>query len=389
MIRCTCRVFTLIGLLALCAGAMHAADTDVIGKCKADLAGRLKLPVEEITLIAAPATVWPDAALGMPEPGKMYAQVLTPGWTIILGVKNSRYLYTAGGNAFRYGGPAALWSCSTLYLKPVENEPNLNGDLYQCSLIGTNHRLLVSGVSEFYPQANGMVIVKRRTSRSGHELLLVDAARPENAQRLQGAFDFGEATLNAARNEWAGFVRPRLGAAWNVTVARPGQEDSQVLPLPKGARPQRIAWADDRLMIVVTLGEKTACYAITPGAADPVWRAANHFDFPGTRDFVLNKSQSLEVSQAEGGKPGVEIAIVWFNGNRDAVAKIDGLTLRGCEMLGAGYVFIRGELDGVPAVYTVQIYGGEVTPGFRGTSMGVKPFNLSPSGGPTAPRLAI
>jgi hypothetical protein len=383
-------------------GAVHAADTAVIGNCKADLAKRLKLPAAEITLIVAQATVWSDAALGMPEPGKMYAQVLTPGWTIVLEAKNSRYLYTAGGNAFRYGGPAVLWLCSTLYLKPVENEPNLNGDLYQCSLIGTNHRLLVSGVSEFYPQANGTVIVKRRTSRSSHEMLLVDAARPEKEQKLRAAFDFGEAALNEAQDTWAGFVRPRLGSAWSVYVvpivgdgpagaAPPVGPDgvaAQVMPLPEGARPQRIAWADDRLMILVTLGEHTACYAITPGAADPVWKAANHYDFPGARDFVLNKSQSLEVSQAEGGKPGVEVAIVWFNGDRDAVAKIDGLTLRGCEMLGAGYVFIRGELDGVPAVYTVQIYSGEVTPGFRGACMGIKPFSLPPLHGPTVPGLA-
>ncbi|MHB0935807.1 MAG: hypothetical protein ACYDCO_01295 [Armatimonadota bacterium] len=376
------RALMLIGLLAFFAAAVYAEGAAIAEKCKADLGGRLKVPAAEITLIVAQATVWPDAALGMPEAGKMYAQVQTPGWTVVLEVRNSRYLYTASETACRFGGPAALWTQSMLYLMPVKNEPNLNGDLYQCSLTGTNHRLLVSRVSEFYPQANGKVIVKRRTSRSGHDLLLVDAAQPRKEQKLHAALDFGEAALNGAGDEWAGFVRPRLGTAWNVTVVKLGQEAGQVLPLPDGARPLRIAWDGDRLMILVTVGEKTPCYATSPHADAPKWEAANHFDFPGARDFVLNKSQSLGVDQVKDGKPGVEVAIVWFNGNRDKVATIDGLTLRGCEMLGGDSVFIWGEQDGVPAVYTVQIHSGEVTPGFRGKCRAIKPFGYPPAGGP-------
>lgn len=388
-VRYLFRFFALIGILALFAAAVHAKDPIVVTKCKADLAQRLKLPAEQITLIVAEATDWPNAALGMPEADKMYAQMLTSGLTIVLEAKNTRYLYTAGTKAFHYGGPAALWSQSMLYLKPVTNEPNMNGDLYQCSLIGTNHRLLISGVSEFYPQPNGKVIVKRRTSRSFHDLLLVDAAAPEKVTLLQTAVDFGETALNGTGNEWAGFVRPRMGTGWNVTVAQPGQEDKLALPLPEGARPQRIAWVDDRLMILVTIGEKTAYYETTPHAADPAWKAVDGFSFPGALDFVLNKSQTLEIGQAPlETKPCVEIALVWFTGNRDVVARIDGLTLRGCELIGWGYAFIWGEQNGVPAAYTVQIRSGEVTPGFRGKCQAIKPFDCPPAGGPAVPELA-
>jgi len=380
-------LFAFFGLLVLGATAVHAADTAMVVKCKADLAQRLKLPAKEIALIVAQPTVWPNAALGMPEADKMYAQVQTPGYTIVLEAKNNRYLYTASAKAFRYGGPAALWSHSMLYLQAVPDEPDLNGDLYQCSLIGTNHRLLISGVSEFYPQANGKVIAKRRTSRSGHALLLVDAAQPGKEQKLLEAFDFGEAALNG--DEWAGFVRPGLGAIWNVTVAHPGQEGKLALPLPEGARPQRIAWVDDRLMILVTIGEKSVYYETTPHAAEPAWKAVDGFSFPGVLDFVLNKSQTLEIGQAPlETKPCVEIALVWFTGDRDVVARIDGLTLRGCELIGWGYAFIWGEQNGVPAAYSVQIRSGEVTPGFHGKCEGIKPFDFPPLAGPVVPGLA-
>lgn len=34
---------------------------------------------DEIALRSVKATEFPDAGLGVPEPGKMYAQVITPG----------------------------------------------------------------------------------------------------------------------------------------------------------------------------------------------------------------------------------------------------------------------------------------------------------------------
>jgi len=46
---------------------------------KADLAQRLGVSADEIEVVEAREVTWPDTALGCPEPGMMYAQVLTPG----------------------------------------------------------------------------------------------------------------------------------------------------------------------------------------------------------------------------------------------------------------------------------------------------------------------
>jgi len=60
---------------------------------KEDLAQRLGVAVEEITVLKVEAVEWPDTSLGCPRPGEMYAQVITPGYRIILEVRGNRYEY--------------------------------------------------------------------------------------------------------------------------------------------------------------------------------------------------------------------------------------------------------------------------------------------------------
>ena len=174
------RLFALLTLLTIGGGwyASRASaavtgnqETDaavIIAKCTSDLAQRFKLQTTDITLVETRPTTWPDAALGMPAEGKLYAQVETPGWKIILEARNVRYLYTTSTTAYRYGGPVDAWAYSTLYLMPVADEPNLNGDLYQCSLLGTNSVRIASGVTAYYRE-NGNILFTRRISRSGEE----------------------------------------------------------------------------------------------------------------------------------------------------------------------------------------------------------------------------
>lgn len=38
------------------------------------------VPAADLTLVEAEAVEWPDASLGCPQPGTMYATVITPGW---------------------------------------------------------------------------------------------------------------------------------------------------------------------------------------------------------------------------------------------------------------------------------------------------------------------
>jgi hypothetical protein len=64
------------------------------------LAEQKGLPVAGISLKKAEAVNWPDTSLGRPEPGKMYAQVITPGYLIVLsyGQTDFEFHTDKGGN---------------------------------------------------------------------------------------------------------------------------------------------------------------------------------------------------------------------------------------------------------------------------------------------------
>jgi hypothetical protein len=60
---------------------------------KSELADRLKIEATEITLLKTKESLWPNAALGCPEPGKVYAQGKVPGYQIWLEANNVEYIY--------------------------------------------------------------------------------------------------------------------------------------------------------------------------------------------------------------------------------------------------------------------------------------------------------
>lgn len=70
----------------------------LVGKAREDLAQRLSISVDRIDLIEAKAVTWPDASLGCPQPGMMYAQVQTAGYLIQLVVNNESYEYHTDTN---------------------------------------------------------------------------------------------------------------------------------------------------------------------------------------------------------------------------------------------------------------------------------------------------
>jgi hypothetical protein len=389
------RIFDLmiIAVLVLfCCGQMctGANKSNSIGKqaaspmteqCRADLAKRLMVKPGVIKIVSTTANIWSDASLGMPQIGKMYAQMMTPGSVVILGCKNTQYLYTVSTKVFRYGGPLNIWGYSFLYTKPVKNEPNLNGDLYQCSLLGTNSVRVVSGVTDYYPQDKGMVIIKRRSSRSSHELLYIKADGSGKAVSLASAFDFGEAAFSDKQDSWAGFVRPSLGDEWSITVRGLGRNisDTLTLPLPEGVLPGHIAWSGEKIVIQTTKEEKASCFEILPASEKSVWNEVGVQAFPGMADYMLNKSESLEINQTvKNDKWNVEVARVWFTGDRNIIAQIDDFTLRGSKLLGRRFAYIWGEKDSTTAVFTVDIATGEIIT-FPGGTGEVKPF-LSPVG---------
>ena len=58
-----------------------------------DLSTHLGISEEQIRMLSLDHVVWPDASLGCPKPGELYAQVLVPGYRIALEVDAKTYLY--------------------------------------------------------------------------------------------------------------------------------------------------------------------------------------------------------------------------------------------------------------------------------------------------------
>jgi len=58
-----------------------------------DVSRRLGLSPGEISVVSVEAVQWPDASLGCPQPGMMYAQVITPGFRVVLEAEGLTYVY--------------------------------------------------------------------------------------------------------------------------------------------------------------------------------------------------------------------------------------------------------------------------------------------------------
>ena len=57
------------------------------------LSASLEVPVEEIEIVAYERREWPDACLGLAREGEMCAQVITPGWRVVLSVQGKQYVF--------------------------------------------------------------------------------------------------------------------------------------------------------------------------------------------------------------------------------------------------------------------------------------------------------
>ncbi|MDT0166757.1 hypothetical protein Q9R32_14475 [Actinotalea sp. AC32] len=63
----------------------------------ADLAARLDVAPEQITVVRADAVTWRDGSMGCPRPGMSYTQALVEGTLVVLEVDGRRYEYHSGG----------------------------------------------------------------------------------------------------------------------------------------------------------------------------------------------------------------------------------------------------------------------------------------------------
>lgn len=70
-------------------------SADAVRLAKEDLARRLEVSPEAIEVLSVEAVDWPDTSLGCPQPGMMYAQVITPGFRVLLKAEGESYEYHA------------------------------------------------------------------------------------------------------------------------------------------------------------------------------------------------------------------------------------------------------------------------------------------------------
>jgi hypothetical protein len=65
-----------------------------------DLATRIGVALENITVIQGQATVWPDGSMGCAQPGLFYTQALVNGYWVILDVDGKQYDYRASDRGY-------------------------------------------------------------------------------------------------------------------------------------------------------------------------------------------------------------------------------------------------------------------------------------------------
>lgn len=58
-----------------------------------DLAGRASVSQAEVSVVTTAPVEWRDTSLGCPQPGRVYAQVITQGFRIILEARGKSYEY--------------------------------------------------------------------------------------------------------------------------------------------------------------------------------------------------------------------------------------------------------------------------------------------------------
>ena len=74
-------------------------DPYLVSTAVNDLAARLEVPPESITLVKFEAVTWGDASLGCPDPDMAYIQVPVDGALIVLQAGETLYEYHSGGTS--------------------------------------------------------------------------------------------------------------------------------------------------------------------------------------------------------------------------------------------------------------------------------------------------
>lgn len=64
-----------------------------VRRAREHAAGEAGVPVDKVIVVEYSEEVWPSTALGCPQPGTYYAQVMTPGYRVVLTIHGELVTY--------------------------------------------------------------------------------------------------------------------------------------------------------------------------------------------------------------------------------------------------------------------------------------------------------
>lgn len=232
------------------------AATDLTELARADLAGRLNLPLEAILVHSVEPVDWPDAGLGCPQAGDLVAPVITPGFRILLEAEGISYVYHSD-----LGERLVL--CSTLDSGPAE--PAAEGLPYFVEVV---QAVLLNDASAIGPGYNEtfaylaenrtLLVAPRLAVAPATELLVGVATLIQSADQTLVSGDLYQVPpLEAGELELLSFD-PATGAF----KLRYGEEVLELLP--GQSRSFKEAGSDGGVLQVTTLTHHGRLAAIEP-----------------------------------------------------------------------------------------------------------------------------
>ncbi len=88
-------------------GTPGPQDTiSAVAAARADLAARFERDLADVRVVSATPQQWPDSCLGAAEEDEVCAQVITPGYEVVLLLDNNRYTFRTDddGTVVRFAG---------------------------------------------------------------------------------------------------------------------------------------------------------------------------------------------------------------------------------------------------------------------------------------------
>lgn len=230
---------------------------EVVGKARGDLSARLGVEASEIKTISFDKKIWTDGSLGLPEPGMVYTKAIVSGYRVVLETGGRQYEYNCSQKAAKLAGvhipddakPAVLAMNRTECM-----DGNNFFELVRMNPDGGESEVVFPALSGYAATPDGKdLAVIVRTSRSSHELLVVNDGGP--ATEIDKAFEFGSVEWSPLGGMLAYWKRPSLvERAWSLEICNAtGGERHRIVPDTQGAEwfAGSMTWTLDGLVFTI------------------------------------------------------------------------------------------------------------------------------------------